>query len=509
MNFQAFVKKQQLTEAKGEQLDISILAAGKVLTTKAKIEDFLTSNVEVEHKTDGIKVTIVKAKNNGNVNDYIVAYKGQRLYPAEYEFNPNTKIKKESIGPSQFKLVFDHLKKLKKNSIPVNTELFVEYLMSKPTLSSDYSTKHKMVLIGYAKCTYTEKYGVLKTNAQPMETKNRDKMAKELKIDIPQLLFVGTMGSQIGFSAGIKNKALKSEFEARKNSMNWENAELLIDDLRQLFLDIESKYGGKEEGVVMKYNDRIIKWQQEYQLDQAARSAIKAKYTENDIEQENAYWTFVNNQAYRLSNAIVVKSRPLQDVLEELALELKKLKIEFNHSKKTAAMIKDDIQLNAKTLLVKQMRGNNNALILGKFRVLTKDGHYKLIKRAATLYDNVVVCIVTSKDTKETKDLREKMMKKAFPNVEIIHHSTGNLSGILNKSPININAVYAGTDRVAAYKEQLKRRLGVEVREMPRTDSDISASKVIEDIENEEFFKINTPKELHSMYNEIKNAYKD
>ena len=502
MNFVNFIN-----EAKGEQLDISILAAGKVLTTKAKIEDFLTSNVEVEHKTDGIKVTIVKAKNNGNINDYIVAYKGQRLYPAEYEFNPNSKIKKESIGPSQFKLVFDHLRKLKKNSIPVNTELFVEYLMSKPTLSSDYSTKHKMVLIGYAKCTYEEKFGVLKTKAQPMETKNRDKVAKELKIDVPQLLFVGQMGSQIAFEKGVKNKNLKAEFDARKSSMNWDNSELLIDDLRELFLAVESKYGGKEEGVVMKYNDRIIKWQQEYQLDQAARFAIKQQYMDQNPETENAYWQYVNGQAYRLSNMIVVKSRPLDQVLEELALELKKLKIDFKHSKKTDAMIKDDIQLNAKTLLVKQMRGNNNALILGKFRVLTKEGHYKLIKRASTLYDNVVVCIVTSKDTKATQDLRTKMMKKAFPNVEIIHHSSGNLSGILNKSPININAVYAGTDRVGAYKEQLKRRLGIEVREMPRTDSDISASKVIENIADEEFFKANTPKELHSMYNEIKKAY--
>lgn len=501
MNFTKF-----LAESTQDQLDISILAAGKVLTTKAKIEDFLTSNVEVEHKTDGIKVTIVKVKDNGNINDYIVAYKGQRLYPAEYDFNPNIKIKKESIGPSQFKLVFDHLGKLGKNSIPVDTELFVEYLMSKPTLSSNYNTKHKMVLIGYAKCTYEEKFGVLKTKPQPMRTDNRDKIAKELKIDVPQLLFNGVMGSELQFSKGIMNANLSKEFQAHRASMNWSNPELLIDDLRQLFLAVESKYGGKEEGVVMKYNDRIIKWQQEYQLDQAARLAIKQQYRDDETN-ENAYWEYVNAQAYRLANMIVVKSRPLSDVLQELALELKRLDITFKHGKKTDAMIKDDIQLDTKTLLVKQMRGNNNALILGKFRILTKDGHYKLIKRAATLYDNVVVCIVTSADTKDTKDLREKMMKKCFPNVEIIHHASGNLSGILGKSPININAVYAGSDRVQQYKDQLKRRLGVEVREMPRTDSDISASKVIANINDEAFFKANTPKELHSMYDELREVY--
>jgi glycerol-3-phosphate cytidylyltransferase-like family protein len=496
-----------LNEAKGDQLDISILSAGKVLTNKQKIEDFLTSTVTVEHKTDGIKLTIIKKDNKGNINDYVFSYKGQVLYSKEYEFNSKVKVKKESIGPSQFRLVFDHFSKLGKNSIPVDTELFVEFLMSKPTLSSNYNTKHKMVLIGHAKTKWEEKFGRLKSSPGPMDTSKRDDYAKQIKIDVPQLLFVGTMGSAISFSAGIMNKNLKSEFEARKNSMTWDNAEILIDDLRQLFLAIESKYGGKEEGVVMKYNDRIIKWQQEYQLDQAARAAIKAQYRSDTVEDENAYWEYVHAQAFRLSNSIVVKSRKLNDVLEELALTLKKLKIEFNHSKKTESMIKDDIQLDTKTLLVKKMRGNNNALILGKFRVLTKDGHYKLIKRAAALYDNVVVCVVTSKDTKDTKQFRYDMMKKVFPNVEIIEHGSGNLMGIMGKSPININAVYAGSDRVSAYKEQLKRVLGVEVKEMPRTDNDISASKVIANIDDEEFFKKNTPNELHSMYDEIKKVY--
>ena len=45
------------------------------------------------------------------------------------------------------------------------------------------------------------------------------------------------------------------------------------------------------------------------------------------------------------------------------------------------------------------------------------------------------------------------------------------------------------------------------VKEMKRTDSDISASKVIENINDEEFFKNNTPKELHSMYDELRKVY--
>ena len=172
-------------------------------------------------------------------------------------------------------------------------------------------------------------------------------------------------------------------------------------------------------------------------------------------------------------------------------------------------MIMDDIQLTAKTQIIKQMRGNNNALILGKFRVVSKEGHAKLFKRAQTLYDNVVICIVTSGDTKETKELREKMVRAVAPKAEIIHASNGNLARILQNSPININVVYAGSDRVGSYREQLRNSLGTEVRELPRTDDDISASKIIANIDDRKFFEANTPKELHAMYEEIKKAYED
>lgn len=502
MNFYKF-----LSESK-EQLDISIQAAGKWLTNEKKIEEFLSSEVTVEHKTDGVKLTIIKKDDKGNMNDYIFAYKGNVLYSSEFDYQPNTKVKKESIGASQFKTVFQHFSKLGKNSIPVGTELFVEFLMSKPTLSSNYSTKHKMVLIGHSKSAWEEKFGKLKTKPQGMDTSKRDDYAKQLKIDVPQLLFKGVMGGPSTFESGIIAPVLKKEFSQAKNTMTWDNPEILLDDIRQLFLAIESKYGGQEEGVVLKYNGRLLKWQQEYQLDQAARAAIKMKYKEDDFDAEGQYWKNVTAEAMKIANSFVVKSRKLDDLMQELSQVMKRLKLDFTHSKKTQAMIKDDIQLTAKTQIIKQMRGNNNALILGKFRVVSKEGHAKLFKRAQTLYDNLVICIVTSKDTKDTKDLREKMVRKVAPNAEIIHATNGNLPRILQSAPININVVYAGSDRVGSYQEQLKSSLGTEVRELPRTDNDISASKIIANIDDREFFEANTPKELHSMYEEIKKAYK-
>jgi len=250
----------------------------------------------------------------------------------------------------------------------------------------------------------------------------------------------------------------------------------------------------------------ILKFQQEYQLDQQARAEIKNKYR-GDEQQESEYWANVKLAAYEISSSVDTKGKKLPELTEELSRAVGNLRLQFQHVKKTTAQIKDDVQLTAKTLIIKKLTGNNNVLIIGKFRVLTLEGHYKMIQRALNLYDNVVVDIVTSKDTKNTKDLRERMIRTAFPKVEIVHSVNGNLSRIIQKSPVNINAVYAGSDRVRGYSDQLAHTLGVQVKEMPRLDSDISASEVISKIKDAGFFKKSTPKAIHSMYQEIKEAY--
>jgi hypothetical protein len=498
--------RKYLDESK-DQLDISIQAAGKYLNSSSKIDTFLSSDVSVEHKTDGVKLTIIKKADKGHLSDYIFAYKGNILYSTEFDYQPNVKIKDESIGASQFKAVFTHFTKLSKNNIPVGTELFVEFLMKKPTLSSNYSTKHKMVLIGYSNSSWEEKFGKLLTKNNGMQTDKRDVYAQELKIDTPALLFNGVLGTKETFERGIISNKLKKEYNIQKASFSWDNQEILLDDLRQLFLSIESKYGGKEEGVVIKYGSIILKWQQEYQLDQDARLQNKMKYRENDPVDEGNYWESVKRVALEIANGITANSRKIDDLMSELSTTMKRLKVDITHSKKTLANIKDDIQLTAKTQILKQLRGNNNALVIGKFRVVTKEGHEKLFKSASKIYDNLVICIVTSKDTKDTKDLREKMIRAVAPNAIIMHSPNGNLSKIINSSPVNINAVYAGTDRALDYQKQLNSMLGVNVKEIQRTDSDISATSVIDNIDDEVYFKANTPTTIHKMYDEIKSAY--
>lgn len=498
-----------LNETK-DQLDISILSADKYFTSEKKIQELLDSHCTIEAKTDGVKLTVLKVADKGNLNDYIFAYKNSILYPEEYDYQTVVASKTQSIGSSQFKLVFRHFAKLEKNTIPVGTELQIEYLMNKPTLSSKYKHPHGMVLIGYSKSTYTVEFGKLKTHNTGMNTEKRDIYAKMLKINVPLKIFDGILGASNTFERGIISKDLASIYAQSKNAIHWENIQDTWNNIKQMLLSVPSAFGGTEEGVVIKYNGILLKVQQVYQVDQTARAKIKAQYREDDKDKENNYWNNVNLSALKLVQGINAKESNINQALQDMAMRLKRLKLDFTHSKKSDVVIKDDIQVNAKNLLLKGLKGNNGCLILGKFRVLTS-GHAKLIKTALKQFDRVCICLVSSKDTKETYDLRLNMMQKfteQFGNkVEIISYSTGNILGILRNVPFNVNGVYAGTDRVSEYQRQLSSMIGMQVHEIPRSDFDISASKVIENIQNEKYFIENTPREIWKMYPEILKTY--
>ena len=494
----------------GDRLDISILAANKFLNSSKKLEWFFNTPVEIEAKTDGVKVTALKIADDGDLSDWIIAYKGHILYSEEFNYNSDDNIKKSSIGSSQFKIVLDHFKSLGKTSIPVGTELQLEYLMRKPTLSSNYERPHGIVLIGYSKSTYTAEFGILKTKNSGMKTEKRDFYAKELKLNVPLKIFDGVMSSKEEFERGILAKDLKIAFSKFKEFFDFSDYTDTYNRLSSLLLGIPSVFGGKEEGVVLKFSDgKILKIQQEYQLDQVKRAEIKNKWKESDESSENQYWENVKGSAYDIFYKID-KKKSLSDMLSQMSSLLKRYELNYSHSKKNETIIKDDIELNVKTLILKSLKGNNGCLVLGKFRVLTK-AHFNLIKLATKEFDKVLVCLVSSKDTAKTEDLRLRMLEvalKQFGNkVQIVKSSNGNLLRIISNSDFNINAVYAGSDRVSDYEKQLKNVLGMKVKELVRTDEDISATKVIANINNEKYFKQNTPKEIHFLYSDILKAY--
>ena len=363
-----------------------------------------------------------------------------------------------------------------------------------------------MILLASSKVSYKIEFGKIKTSGGTFDTSKREKYAKELKLNVPVKLFSGQLAN---FERGILNSELKSEYNKIKNSLNIENTQDYISKIKSLFLSIDSKYGGKEEGVVLTFKNIILKWQQSYQTDQVLRSQIKDKFKENP-ELEDQYWKNVRLSALNILNNLKLS----QDINKNLSLisdEIKNLKLDFSHSKKSDFQIKDDIQITTKMIMLKNLKGNNNALFQGKMRVLT-NAHYNIIKNAIKKYDGVVICLISNKETLKYRNLRLKMLDLAFgnnPKVEIIEHSNGNIFSILRKSTKNVNIVLCGTDRYNDYKNLLIKAPDIKVVETPRNSDDISATKIIENIDNFLFFKRNTPKEIHSLYDEIKENFKN
>jgi nicotinic acid mononucleotide adenylyltransferase len=285
----------------------------------------------------------------------------------------------------------------------------------------------------------------------------------------------------------------------------------LLEKISKALLEVPSKYGGVEEGVVINYDHGLtLKIQQIYQVDPEARKKIKNKWKDPDDNNEKAYWKKIIHTASLIVKSIAPDGIILDNFENALTLaakELKQHKLSISHAVKNDIQIKDDIQGQIKLQMRKAIIGNNGSLFLGKFRILTTM-HYKIIEDMIKNYDLSVVALVTSKDTKFSRDIRFKMLDKAFGNkIEIVEHSSGNIVSIINKAKSNINVILCGSDRVDDYEKFIQFNPELKVEEIPRTDEDISATKVIANINDEKYFKSNTPKKIHRLYKEIMEIY--
>lgn len=493
-----------------QQADISILNANKYLTNAKRIESFLYNPCKIEQKVDGIKVQIIRISKTGdNLKDFCLSYKNSIIYPSEFEYTSLAKVKNLSINNSQFKILFEHLKKLDLSQIPLGLQFVTEFACRKPTLSSNY-LKQGLVLLTYNKSNYKIQGGKIKFSNTNFDKDPQDleKYAKIFKIRTPRKLFEGTLAL---FERGIKDKELRTEFAKIKASLPdiEKSPELYIQKITDLLLSIPSVFLGPEEGCVLKYGDIWLKIQQSYQTDQTARAAIKAKFKAESPEEEQAYWDKVRYLALDLTKGLPkATEKNLASVLEVLGRKLKYLKPNIKHQKKNELQILDDIQTTAKDLIIRNMQGNNGCLFLGKFRILTT-AHYGIIKYGLDNFDTTTVCLVSNKETREYDGLRLEMLRLAFGNkIEVIQHSSGHIFSIIGKSQNNINSILCGTDRYADYVSQVSSNKNISVVETPRTAEDISATKIINNIENYAYFCMKTPKEIHRLYPEILKTFK-
>lgn len=487
-----------------KMIDLSIKNLFKVLDNQDKIKDFLNQDIEIEEKLDGIKVTLIHRSNTNNYKkDWIVAYKGTIIYPEEIKFSLE-QIKKESIGESQFLYIFNKLKNSDYSSLPINTEYFVEFLVKKDTLMSSYDNLNA-VLLASSKTDFEINNGKLISN--PLESFNNNNIettAKILNIDTPYCLFKGKL-------IDLPNSdSIDKEFKRRLVKIELSNdPKTFLNQISDTLLSLMSRYGGCPEGYVFKTKDSFYKIQQSYQLDKTKRKEKKDKYLLSP-ELESDYRTEIN----RLAKQIALKLSPLtietEKKIDILSRKIVDLKLKIKNEKKTDLQIKEDLIRQTKRYMFINTKNNKNFLFLGKMRVLST-AHYSIIKNQLKNYDHGIVCLVSSKNTKNSEDLRLKMLKKAFGDkIIIITHSSGNINTILRKCPLDITALYCGSDRVSDYKRQLEYSI-IEVKEIERdidNEDGVSATNIIKNINNKNYFINNTPKEIHSMYDEIMNFYR-
>jgi len=158
-----------------------------------------------------------------------------------------------------------------------------------------------------------------------------------------------------------------------------------------------------------------------------------------------------------------------------------------------------------------------HGIFSGRFQPVTA-AHAKIIEDIGKENTRGTIFLVKGKASSKDKDknpfdtdIQKKMLELVAPkNVDIKIISSGFFVGELNDMSDNNFVAYAGSDRISAYekfKKYMDEGKTLTIKEIKRTDEDISATKVREALKNndEEAFKKLTNPKMYKMYNELKN----
>lgn len=382
--------------------NIKIRRAESVLINEDSRNTILNSKIIVQQKPKGLKVNIIKENNTGRAEeDWKVKFNNKFIYPNEFDYVTASQVRKYSKSTSQLKLIWEHLKKIGRTDIPVGTDLFVEFISNSE--NTTYTTLHSIVLIkGVIKNTLNE--GSL------ISENNLKKYADLMCFDIPEILFEGYLNSNTAFVSGIKSEELKKLY--RKSNIRRTGSKQTIKDSVDLFLAVESKYGGRENGIVVKYNNSIMKY-------------INSIVESNKISNTDPK---IIEEAVGLMKKI--KTDNIEEAVTKLSEILKESKHDFQHT--------ETLQYNTKNLIVKKF--NSGVLFVGKFKDLC-ESKLKVLREASAKYKTMTIGIVSQRDTKGTKKERNEKIQEMFPNAEIVNTSTTDLDYIIKKCSNEITTV--------------------------------------------------------------------
>jgi nicotinamide mononucleotide adenylyltransferase len=501
--------------------------------------DETQQTVQVEEKVDGTKLTLVR---NGKEFDkahfsknFIVAYKGTVIYEEDMVAIIEKNARRHSIGNAQYSLIYEHLKKShsKLQAIPKNTEFFIEFLMEKPTLTRDYKVKHKAVLIGYAKTTFTEEGGRLVTSPKEMQREKVEEYAKLFKIDSPRVLLKGKMFpyKELCTSACdplFFDLLMKNMGKFDNHGKHVSKAEHYV-ALTETFLELQSRYGGPMEGVVITLeNGNMLKILQPDQHDKDIRRKKKDRFlmsTEREVKYFLEMKSFAREwldstyaqESIALKNDILKVPRTFKERLKSLSYFAYQTALVMqyfpHHDKKTMFQKQEDFHYLLKYLFLKDLPENNNALFIGRLQPPSKM-HIEIIREGLREYNRVIVAIVKGKksdidDNPFSFATQQEILRAAFPKeerLEIIQVATGNLFSAIEKSKRNVNAVLCGEDRANTYSAQLLQNPEIRIVRFLRDMNGVSGTKLREALKNNDktTFVDNVDSSVVKFYDKLK-----
>ena len=175
--------------------------------------------------------------------------------------------------------------------------------------------------------------------------------------------------------------------------------------------------------------------------------------------------------------------------------------------------------MREKIIIIDKVNHNSGkkkvAIFLGRFSPPTL-AHIKIIKQSRL----PVRLFIVSGKTQETNknpfsvETKKKIFKRCLHNVDMYEVTSGFIGELIhilrnkNEEPIEF---YCGSDRLETYQAQLNRykdklNLTLKLKEIKRTDEDISASKVRDALRANDFetFKKMTDSKIWDMFEELK-----
>lgn len=504
---QFFAEASKINKDSSKGLDISIKHLTKEIKTDEQKQAFLNDDLLVTEKFDGTKLTLIRTnepKSGDYSKNWIVAYKGSVISKADVSNLDTDKVKAQSIGISQYKIVHDHLEAINNDlddsKIKPGTEYFVEFMQRKDTLTREYEELHGMILLSKAETDYKVTGTRLLSKPKTQMDFDIREDAEALSIPAPPIVYQGPANSKATIKSNIVSEDMKNVFDDVAGDFE-ETTDGLFDLMVELFQKYDSIFGGTPEGTVIQTTDgQILKVVQQDQYDKEKRSAIKDKYR-YDFETMQQYWDYVVKYAEDVISK-VDKNQSIENMLYQLSDLVRNQSDDFSphdpKGKRAGQIAIDDLYLTAKMRLEKQMKGNRYAMFIGRFQPSTV-AHEQIVRDALAKdeVDGVVIAIVAGAASSKNKeqnpltyeervDLWKKALKDVEDKVEFHELKTGSIGAAVRGVPYPVYYILAGEDRAEGYRKQMKGDL-IDLIMIPRSEEDVSASKLRAAIKNDDF----------------------